>query len=80
MPKDFDKNKNDNKILATAMKFLAKDAVLITDDNNLKVKADSQNIKYISLEDFKKNNSNKKDVIQKGNNKKNDNKKNNSKK
>ena len=80
LPKDFDKNKNDNKILATAMKFLAKDAVLITDDNNLKVKADSQNIKYISLEDFKKNNSNKKDVIQKGNNKKNDNKKNNSKK
>lgn len=80
LPKDFDKNKNDNKILATAMKFLAKDAVLITDDNNLKVKADSQNIKYISLEDFKKNNSNKKDVSQKYNNKKNENKKNNSKK
>lgn len=80
LPKDFDKNKNDNKILATAMKFLAKDAVLITDDNNLKIKADSQNIKYISLEDFKKNNSNKKDVNQKDNNKNNENKKNSSKK
>ena len=54
LPEGFDKNKNDNKILATAMKFLAKDVILITDDNNLKVKADSQNIKYISLEDFKK--------------------------
>ena len=75
LPKDFDKNKNDNKILAAAMKFLAKDVIFITDDNNLKVKADSQNIKYISLEDFKKNNSNKKDVNQKDNNKKNENKK-----
>ncbi|MEI0797132.1 PIN domain-containing protein [Brachyspira intermedia] len=54
LPEGFDKNKNDNKILATAMKFLAKDVILITDDNNLKVKADSQNIKYISLENFKK--------------------------
>ncbi|WP_300369570.1 PIN domain-containing protein [Brachyspira sp.] len=80
LPESFDKNKNDNKILATAMKFLAKDAVLITDDNNLKVKSDAQNIKYISLEDFKKNNSNKKDVSQKDNNKKNDNKNNKNKK
>lgn len=70
LPEGFDKNKNDNKILATAMKFLAKDVILITDDNNLKVKSDSQNIKYISLEDFKKNNSNKKDGSQKNNNKK----------
>ncbi|MEI0517529.1 PIN domain-containing protein [Brachyspira murdochii] len=80
LPKDFDKNKNDNKILAAAMKFLAKDVVLITDDNNLKVKADSQSIKYISLEDFKNNNLNKKDVNQKDNNKNNENKKNSSKK
>ena len=80
LPEGFDKNKNDNKILATAMKFLAKDVVLITDDNNLKVKADSQSIKYISLEDFKNNNLNRKDSNQKDSNKKNENKKNNNKK
>ena len=68
LPEGFDKNKNDNKILAAAMKFLAKDVVLITDDNNLKVKADSQSIKYISLEDFKNNNLNKKDSNQKDSN------------
>ena len=76
LPEGFDKNKNDNKILAAAMKFLAKDVVLITDDNNLKVKADSQSIKYISLEDFKNNNLNRKDSNQKDSNKyKNNNKK-----
>ena len=79
LPEGFDKNKNDNKILATAIKFLVKDIILITDDNNLKVKADSQNIKCISLEEFKKNNLNKKDANQNiinKNNKKNKKKKN----
>ncbi|MEI0526471.1 PIN domain-containing protein [Brachyspira murdochii] len=80
LPEGFDKNKNDNKILAAAMKFLAKDVVLITDDNNLKVKADSQSIKYISLEDFKNNNLNKKDANQINNNQNKNNKKKKNKK
>ncbi|WP_232473700.1 PIN domain-containing protein [Brachyspira murdochii] len=80
LPEGFDKNKNDNKILAAAIKFLARDVVLITDDNNLKVKADSQSIKYISLEDFKNNNLNKKDANQINNNQNKNNKKKKNKK
>ncbi len=59
---------------------MARDVVLITDDNNLKVKADSQSIKYISLEDFKNNNLNKKDANQINNNQNKNNKKKKNKK
>ncbi|MEI0559458.1 PIN domain-containing protein [Brachyspira intermedia] len=54
LPKDFDMRNNDNKILATAMKFSNKNVVIVTDDNNLKNKAKSQNIKYMSLSEFKR--------------------------
>ncbi|MEI0796713.1 PIN domain-containing protein [Brachyspira intermedia] len=53
LPKDFDMRNNDNKILATAMKFPNKNVVIVTDDNNLKNKARSQNIKCMSLLEFK---------------------------
>ena len=54
LPKDFDMRNNDNKILATAMKFSNKNVVIVTDDNNLKNKARSQNIKCMSLSEFKR--------------------------
>ena len=54
LPKDFDMRNNDNKILATAMKFPNKNVVIVTDDNNLKNKARSQNIKCMSLSEFKR--------------------------
>lgn len=60
LPEDFEKNKPDNLILSVALKFTLKDVYLLTDDNDLSAKAKGQNIKYISLEDFKslKNNNN----------------------
>lgn len=54
LPKDFDMRNNDNKILATAMKYSNKNVVIVTDDNNLKNKARSQNIRCISLSEFKR--------------------------
>lgn len=54
LPKDFDMRNNDNKILATAMKFLSKNVVIVTDDNNLKNKAKSQNIRCMSLSEFRR--------------------------
>ena len=53
LPKDFDMRNNDNKILATAMKFSNKNVVIVTEDNNLKNKAKSQNIRCMSLSEFR---------------------------
>lgn len=75
LPEDFEKNKPDNLILSVALKFTLKDVYLLTDDNDLSAKAKGQNIKYISLEDFKslKNNNtqNKNNQNNNQNNKKN---------
>lgn len=54
LPKDFDMRNNDNKILATAMKYSNKNVVIVTDDNNLKNKARSQNIRCMSLSEFRR--------------------------
>lgn len=54
LPKDFDMRNNDNKILATAMKFSNKNLVIVTEDNNLKNKAKSQNIRCMSLSEFRR--------------------------
>ena len=83
LPDDFEKDKPDNLILSVALKYIVKDVYLLTDDNDLRAKAKGQNIKYISLEDFKslKNNNNQNNKIQNNNqsnnknNKKNKNKK-----
>lgn len=80
LPDDFEKDKPDNLILSVALKFIVKDVYLLTDDNDLSAKAKGQNIKYISLEDFKnlKNSATKNSNIQ--NNNQNQNNKNNKKK
>lgn len=79
LPEDFEKNKPDNLILSVALKFTLKDVYLLTDDNDLSAKAKGQNIKYISLEDFKslKNNNN---IQNKNNQNNNQNNKKNKKK
>ena len=81
LPDDFEKDKPDNLILSVALKFIVKDVYLLTDDNDLSAKAKGQNIKYISLEDFKnlKNSAAKNSNIQ-NNNQNHNNKKKNKKK
>ncbi|WP_432633074.1 PIN domain-containing protein, partial [Brachyspira sp.] len=72
LPEDFEKNKPDNLILSVALKFTLKDVYLLTDDNDLSAKAKGQNIKYISLEDFKSlKNNNTQNKNNQNNNKKN---------
>ncbi len=54
LPKDFDKNSPDNKILSVALKFLDENPILLTSDYGLQARAKSLGIKSISLKDFTK--------------------------
>lgn len=56
LPRDFDKNSPDNKILSVALKFMDEDPILLTSDYGLQVRAKGLGIESISLKDFVKNN------------------------
>lgn len=49
---DLDKNRNDNKILSIAIKYLAKKPILLTDDINMRNIATAASIETINLETF----------------------------
>lgn len=50
---DLDKNLNDNKILSIALKYSAKQPILLTDDINFGNVADSQKVKNMNLSAYK---------------------------
>lgn len=52
LPKDFDKNSSDNKILSVALKFIDENPILLTSDYSLQVRARGLGLKSISLKDF----------------------------
>ena len=56
LPRDFDKNSPDNKILSVALKFMDENPILLTSDYGLQVRAKGLGIESISLKDFVKNN------------------------
>lgn len=53
LSKDLDKKLNDNKILSIAIKYSAKQPVLLTDDINFGNKANSQQVKNMSLDTYR---------------------------
>ena len=55
LPRDFDKNCPDNKILSVALKFMDENPILLTSDYGLQVRAKGLGIGTISLKDFIKN-------------------------
>lgn len=54
LPRDFDKNCPDNKILSVALKFMDENPILLTSDYGLQVRARGLGIKSISLKNFVK--------------------------
>ena len=56
LPRDFDRNCPDNKILSVALKFMDENPILLTSDYGLQVRAKGLGIGTISLKDFVKNN------------------------
>ena len=54
MSHDLDPNRNDNKILSIGIKYVYKNATLITDDINLRNLASSQNVKSMDTDGYMK--------------------------
>lgn len=52
LPKDFNKNSPDNKILSVALKYKDENPILLTSDNGLQVKAKGLRMATLSLRDF----------------------------
>ena len=54
LPGDVDKQRPDNLILSIAIKYVVKQPIVITDDNNMRNSASSMSIKSMNLEGFHK--------------------------
>lgn len=58
LPKDFNRDNPDNKILSVALKYIDENPILLTSDFGLQARARAMGIESISLKDYKKNNNN----------------------
>ncbi len=64
LPEDLDRRSNDNLILSIAFKIKDKNPVLLTSDKEFQLKCRAYNIRFQSLNDFKKCSANEREAIE----------------